>query len=979
MKNFILRAFVLLIVGVGTNALPQAIVPVNGVTPTLMSVTVNNGAGDQYDPHVSGEWAAYTSDLSIRYYSFATNTDAAIPLGISARDLLSDISGSKIVFSRVVTGVKTAIMVFDASTAAAPIEIDAANGVTRIGSAIGGNTVAYVDFTLEAHGELVIHDLVTSTSTRITNDTFYDANPSVSPDGSVVTWEHCATSSSNCDIWQAVRTGAVWNVSTASGTTDPEANPDSNGTLVVYDSLRAGNSDIYWLPVGGGTESQLQISGFEANPSIAGNVICFESRPTLFDTTDIFVYDIPTNRLYKITNTPLVTEQLNDITVLPDGRVRVVWTSDEDGFDQRNVKAASFTLPPPVSNGKICYTNGGDIWKMDPDGSNRQLVIDAGTNDIEPAWSPDGSKIAFKSDRDIPPGRGLYVVNADGTGLTLLTNGGVNNSDSKPTWSPDGTKIAFQSNRDNLISSIYIMNADGSNVTRLTNQLPISDQRPAWSPDGTRIVFEINTGMAVVNVDGTGRTNLGSGQFPEWSPDGMKIIFALLTQTGYHIYTMNTDGSGITQLTFGVPNDQYPSFSPDGQKVVFARNTSGTIGLWTMNADGSGQVIFPGTNTIGNGYSDWGVLLLASTATPTNTPTATSTITATDTATPTPTSSPAISGTITYANALGNPPPPRFVSNVLISGSGSVPVSTLTGFPDGAYSLSGFGSGSYTVTPTKTGGVNGAISSFDAAKVAQHAAGSVLLTGNQLIVADTSGNGLITSFDAAQIAKFTIGPPYTPPGVGSTGSWVFIPANRTYSSVTTDITDQDYIALLMGEVSGNWIPSGARPVVSVGSRQLAVGGGPETESVGSGQLAGGSGRERSIAVELPNVTVPVEKEVVVPINAQEVANKGVISYEFDLRYDPSVIQPLAVPVDLTETASRGLSVVTNASEPGLLRVVVYGAMPIGENGVLLNLRFTAIGAEGAVSPLSFERIMFNEGELYVSIADGKVELRSMEN
>lgn len=257
-----------------------------------------------------------------------------------------------------------------------------------------------------------------------------------------------------------------------------------------------------------------------------------------------------------------------------------------------------------VMNGKIVYTNGGDIWKMDPDGSNRQLVIDAGTNDIEPAWSPDGSKIVFKSDRAPTPNGGIWVVNADGNGLTVLTPE-PNLSNAKPTWSPDGTKIAFESTRDGLIASIYIMNADGSNVTRLTNALPISDQRPEWSPDGTRMVFEINTGMAIINLDGTGRTNLGVGQFPSWSPDGTKIIFAMTAEGNYQLFVMNPDGSGRTQITFGDFNDKYPSFSPDGRKIVFARNTSGTIGLWTMNADGSGQVIFPGTNTIGNGYSDW--------------------------------------------------------------------------------------------------------------------------------------------------------------------------------------------------------------------------------------------------------------------------------------------------------------------------------------------------------------------------------------
>ena len=82
----------------------------------------------------------------------------------------------------------------------------------------------------------------------------------------------------------------------------------------------------------------------------------------------------------------------------------------------------------------------------------------------------------------------------------------------------------------------------------------------------------------------------------------------------------------------------------------------------------------------------------------------------------------------------------------------------------------------------------------------------------------------------------------------------------------------------------------------------------------------------------------------------------------------------ADPVDVAGTVSRGLFVVTNATEPGLLRVVIYGAMPIDEDGVLLNLRFTAVGKSGSVSHLTFERIMFNEGEPRVMVSEGRVEI-----
>jgi hypothetical protein len=359
------------------------VTPVSSTPPTLTPVTIINSAGDQYDPHISGDWVSYTSDLSIRYYNFATNTDAAIPLGSSARDLLSDISGSKIVFSRVIPAVKTALMVFDAATGAPPIEIDAASGTTRIGSAIGGNTVAYIDFGIEGHGELIIHDLTTATSTRITNDVALDGNPSVSPNGNVVTWEHCNTSSSNCDIWQAVKSGPVWNVTSLSDATNPEFNPDTNGTLVVYDSLRASNGDLFWQPVGGGAEVHLQLPSFEANPNIAGNFIAFESRVTLFETTDIFVYDIVNNRLFQITDTPLVTEQLNDIALLPNGDLRVVWSNDDDGFDQRNVRGATFSLPPAADITPPVIIQPADITANAtmPSGATVSFTVNA-TDDV---------------------------------------------------------------------------------------------------------------------------------------------------------------------------------------------------------------------------------------------------------------------------------------------------------------------------------------------------------------------------------------------------------------------------------------------------------------------------------------------------------------------------------------------------------------------------------------------------------------------
>jgi len=216
-----------------------------------------------------------------------------------------------------------------------------------------------------------------------------------------------------------------------------------------------------------------------------------------------------------------------------------------------------------------------------------------------------------------------------------------------------------------------------------------------------------------------------------------------------------------------------------------------------------------------------------------------------------------------------------------------------------------------------------------------------------LVVADVSGNGIISSFDAAMIAKFVAGPPYASPGIGSTGTWKFLPASKNYASVTSSLTGENYSGLLMGEVSGNWTNSGARPEAA--------------------------GAATSVSVNAPMIVAPTDRQIVMPVSAFDIAGLGVISYQFDLVYDSSVIHPAVVPVDLSGTISKGLSVVSNAADLGRLRVVVYGPLPIDRDGVLLNLSFTPVGKAGTVSPLRFENLQFNDQEPLPAIV-GQVQL-----
>jgi len=432
-----------------------------------------------------------------------------------------------------------------------------------------------------------------------------------------------------------------------------------------------------------------------------------------------------------------------------------------------------------------------------------------------------------------------------------------------------------------------------------------------------------------------------------------------------------TDTSAFTQQDFGdgrfyIEHNQVGTFAgtPNGVTWTFDWNAPATdVGPVTFYAAGNQA----NNDDNPNGDQTYLTTTVVQPAgpTPTDTPTATNTPTATATSTPDGSS---VSGTVTYGNPAS--PTTKFISNATVASTvGSPLVTTVTDAPGGTagqYVLTGFGSGNYTIGVAKTTGQN-AIASADAARIAQHVSGvSLIATDRQKIAADVTNNGALSSTDAAQLARFVtgLGAP-----VGLTNQWRFFvpgvteptfpigasPTTRSYTDPIGVQTGQDYIGILVGEVTGNWNPTAAR---EVSSRQLAVGSGPE----------------RDIVVELPSFVGSVGKEIVVPVTVEGIANKGVISYEFDLRYDPSVLQPLVDPVDVSGTVSRGLSVVTNATEPGLLRVVLYGAFPIEENGVLFNLRFTSVGDVGSASPLSFERIMFNEGEPRVTITDGKIEL-----
>jgi Tol biopolymer transport system component len=263
----------------------------------------------------------------------------------------------------------------------------------------------------------------------------------------------------------------------------------------------------------------------------------------------------------------------------------------------------------PGQNGRIAYSG---IVTINPNGTAPASV----TEGQEPAWSPDGQRIAFSRSGDI------WVVNADGSGLLRLTPEG-SHVDRSPAWSADGTQILWSSSATGTYD-IWRMQADGTAPAAVGASTPEAEDQPVVSPDGSRIAFaRLTSGVGwqvwVMDSDGTDEVLLGSGEAPDWSPDGAEIVFQRSVEAPMEdcnpkefpfewpyqeIFRMNADGTGATRLTetgdggcFIAREDVSPVWSPDGSKIAWHSYTYDYYwdrllccpALWTMNRDGGNQ------------------------------------------------------------------------------------------------------------------------------------------------------------------------------------------------------------------------------------------------------------------------------------------------------------------------------------------------------------------------------------------------------
>jgi Tol biopolymer transport system component len=300
-------------------------------------------------------------------------------------------------------------------------------------------------------------------------------------------------------------------------------------------------------------------------------------------------------------------------------------------------------------NGKIASARDNnrvgdfEMFVMKADGTGTRKLATKPAQDDNPAWSPDGRRLAFQAEtqgRNTDRNTDIYVMNADGSGLRRITREPT--YDTAPSWSPNGTRIAFSSvhlqdvpaalssasapapskgNQEGSgQSGIYTIRADGTGLRQLTHEP--EDQYPDWSPDGKTIAF----GRPAKGRGGIYTVNSGGGQLkrlttppkgvsdhePCWSPDGKRIAFSRDTNDGWSdMFMMNADGTHIRNLAVRNMGTKMggavlPAFSPDGKKIVFVGWEGGVEKLYVMNSNGTNLRRLTKTqNAIDEDAPDW--------------------------------------------------------------------------------------------------------------------------------------------------------------------------------------------------------------------------------------------------------------------------------------------------------------------------------------------------------------------------------------
>ena len=249
---------------------------------------------------------------------------------------------------------------------------------------------------------------------------------------------------------------------------------------------------------------------------------------------------------------------------------------NEDGSAQRNLSEGGGRGSPAVSSdgGRIAFvstenSSSGktEVWVMDFDGTNMEMITETDAPSGSPSWSPDGSQIAFtgtseeESDECDPVAwpegcNDVFVLKLESREIRNLTREPARTY--LAAWAPDGTQVAFVRSKTERTGELWVVNVDGSDLRQLTRNAQIRT-KPSWSPDGSRLAYS-NLGdgsesIWLVDVGGSTPVEISNEcnwmTWPAWSPDGDRISYSCWSEgdRDSDIWTMNVDGTDSIQLT----------------------------------------------------------------------------------------------------------------------------------------------------------------------------------------------------------------------------------------------------------------------------------------------------------------------------------------------------------------------------------------------------------------------------------------------
>jgi Tol biopolymer transport system component len=236
-------------------------------------------------------------------------------------------------------------------------------------------------------------------------------------------------------------------------------------------------------------------------------------------------------------------------------------------------------------DGRIAFWDfvTGQIYAVNPDGTGLSQLTHAtqGQTAADPAWSPDGTHIAFDSNMTGPVR--LWTMDANGSHAHMVAGDLPNATDQLPAYTPDGRQLVFSRCIMGDHCAIYSIRVDGTHMRALTPLRPVADLGASVSPDGRQIAFTrfgangIIAQVYVMNADGSGAHAVTppalEGNAPHWSPDGTLITFTSNSdRPGGNIYVMHADGTGIRRLTHTpFPHNSFQSaYAPQGDRIAFA-------------------------------------------------------------------------------------------------------------------------------------------------------------------------------------------------------------------------------------------------------------------------------------------------------------------------------------------------------------------------------------------------------------------------